>query len=201
MSRLRNASMAMTRVVRVSLTLACLASASLTTACRTPAAEQQPAGRRPRRNPQMHRRRREYVHRAGGADAFERGPCYGRCPVYAVALFADGSVHFDGRQHTQSLGIHKGAVPANDVAALTRRFQTEFSNIKDSLYVHEAPGCGQFMTDGPSIFLSFRDGTHTRTVRLDTGCTGAPPIIRQLAVAVDSIARTPTWVVGPGGNR
>jgi len=131
----------------------------------------------------------------------ERGPCYGRCPVYAVALFADGSVHFDGRQHTQSLGIHKGAVPANDVAALTRRFQTEFSNIKDSLYVHEAPGCGQFMTDGPSIFLSFRDGTHTRTVRLDTGCTGAPPIIRQLAVAVDSIARTPTWVVGPGGNR
>jgi hypothetical protein len=186
---------------RLALTLVCLASAGLTTACRTPAAEQQPAGETATAQPPGATTSTTAGATAPAVVILERGPCYGRCPVYAVALFADGSVHFDGRQHTQSMGIHKGTVPASDVAALTRRFQTEFPSIKDSLYVHEAPGCGQFMTDGPSIFLSFRDGAKTRTVRLDTGCTGAPPLIRQLAVAVDSIARTPTWVVGPGGDR
>ncbi|HEY0930141.1 MAG TPA: DUF6438 domain-containing protein [Gemmatimonas sp.] len=186
------------RVARLALVV-CFA-----TACRTPAAEQQPAGETATAQPAPAPTPAPAQSAGTTSPAvlmLERGPCYGRCPVYAVALFADGAVHFDGRQHVQSMGIHKGSVPASDVAALTRRFQADFAGIKDSLYVHEAPGCGQFMTDGPSIFLSFRDGAKTRTVRLDTGCTGAPPIIRQLAVAVDSIARTPTWVVGPGGDR
>jgi len=173
----------------------CLASA-----CRTPAAERQPVGDTvgetaatpsgsvPTEN-------------APAVMTLERGPCYGRCPVYAVSLFADGTVLFEGRQHVQQMGVHKGRVSASEVDALTRRFQVDFAGIPDSLYVQDAPGCGQFMTDGPGILLSFRDGTRTRTVRLDTGCTGAPRIIRQLATAVDSIARTPTWVAGPEGAR
>ncbi|WP_337171653.1 DUF6438 domain-containing protein [Gemmatimonas aurantiaca] len=172
-------------------------------ACRTPAAERNPGD-----STTMPAGTQSGTSSADGpatasmpaALLLERGPCYGRCPVYSVALFTDGSVYFDGRDHVGSSGIHKSAVASSDVAALLARFRQGFFALKDTLYTQDTPGCGNFVTDGPSINIALQDGTRSRRVRLDGGCTGAPALIRQFGAAIDSVARTSSWIVGNGGT-
>jgi len=124
----------------------------------------------------------------------ERGACFGRCPQYAVDLFEDGSVRFDGRKNVDSLGTYQASIKAKAVSGLQKEFVSAAFESADSVYAMGSPRCGQYVTDGPQMVLSALIGKALRTVRLDTGCTGAPRFLKTLAARVDSVARTTVWI-------
>lgn len=124
----------------------------------------------------------------------ERGACFGRCPQYGVDLFENGAVRFDGRKNVDSLGAHQATIKAKAVSALQKEFVSAAFATADSVYEMGSPGCGQYVTDGPQMVMSAMIGTSMHTVRLDTGCTGAPRFLKSLAARVDSVARTRVWI-------
>ncbi len=124
----------------------------------------------------------------------ERGACFGRCPQYAVDVFENGSVRFDGRKNVDSLGAHHASVKAKAVSALQKEFASAAFASADSVYGMGSPGCGQYVTDGPQMVISAMIGKTMHTVKLDTGCTGAPRFLKMLAARVDSVARTSVWI-------
>lgn len=123
----------------------------------------------------------------------ERGPCFGRCPEYAVELMDDGAVRFDGRKNVGAMGEQRATIAATDVSALVKQFADAGFASADSAYVEGSPHCGQYFTDGPSAVLSVLVGVTLKTVRLDAGCMGTPQYLKTLSAQVDSIARTSAW--------
>ena len=124
----------------------------------------------------------------------ERGACFGRCPQYAVVLFENGSVRFDGHKNVDSLGAHQSTVKSKAVSALRKEFVSAAFESADSIYAMGSPRCGQYVTDGPQMVISAMIGSSMRTVRLDTGCTGAPRFLKTLAARIDSVAGTHLWI-------
>lgn len=49
---------------------------------------------------------------------YQRTPCYGRCPVYTAAIYADGRVEYDGQRFVPLLGKHTLSLPPATVAGL-----------------------------------------------------------------------------------
>jgi hypothetical protein len=126
----------------------------------------------------------------------ERGACFGRCAEYVVELSADGVVRFEGRNNVRQLGEHRGTVAPAAVQALLQQFAKAGFATADSAYVEGSRGCGQYFTDGPRTRLAAMAGGTLKSVQLDAGCTSAPRYLNTLASAVDSVARTNTWITG-----
>jgi hypothetical protein len=141
-----------------------------------------------------------------GADAtlpvvqLERTVCFGTCPAYAVRLFANGAVEFDGRQHVAQPGPHSATVPPDSVRALVRRMESSGHLQADRAYEENAPGCGVYRTDLPQFTLTLRSGASTVSVRVDGGCVDTPRDLAALAADIDQIAGTRTWIEGRGGD-
>jgi hypothetical protein len=63
----------------------------------------------------------------------------------------------------------------------------------DSAYEYEAPHCGAYATDLPGTVIRIRADGRVHQVRHDYGCRGAPASLRQLALAIDSVAGVQRW--------
>ncbi len=119
--------------------------------------------------------------------SLERGPCYGRCPTYAVRVYADGSVEFVGHRFTAVLGAHTGHITPERLAALATAFEVaHFSSLK-SEYVNAT------VTDLP--YLTVSDGH--KTVRHALGDEHAPAVLVTLEDAIDRAVNISQWVDGP----
>jgi hypothetical protein len=55
---------------------------------------------------------------------YEVGPCYGTCPVYSVAVEADGTTHYTGERHTAVAGERTQAGDAATFRSLQQRLAT-----------------------------------------------------------------------------
>lgn len=126
----------------------------------------------------------------------ERGPCYGRCPEYAVTLTSDGMIRFEGRRNTRKTGTDSARVSPRAVTALLSRFdKAGFSGFADH-YTHGTPGCTRYIADLPTVTTTVARGRVTKRVERDGGCGGAPAALARLELAVDSVANTARWI-GP----
>jgi hypothetical protein len=131
----------------------------------------------------------------------ERMACFGSCPVYAVALWADGRVQWDGRAHVQTLGVQETRVAADDVAALLQRLQAPRAMDGDVVFEEGVPECGRHLPDGPrfALAVSTPDGAR-HSVRFDAGCLDAPRHYTTLADEVDIVAGTRAFIEGVTGE-
>lgn len=130
----------------------------------------------------------------------ERGACYGRCAEYAVALFDDGMVFFDGRRAVAATGVHRRRIAASAVQALLDRHAAAIFAVGDTLYAEGRPGCGKYRPDGPTLRLTVSQGARRRTMTFDSGCEAAPRSIPTFATAIDSVAGTAMWTTTSGGS-
>jgi hypothetical protein len=129
-----------------------------------------------------------------------RAPCFGGCPVYAVALWADGRVQWDGRGQVRDSGVHESRIPADSVAALVQRLAGPAAITRDHTYEEGAPACGRYFPDGPRFELAVVTPEGARfTVRVDAGCTEAPRLFTTLADEVDRVAGTRARITGAEG--
>jgi hypothetical protein len=101
----------------------------------------------------------------------ERTPCFGWCPVYAVALAPDGGVAFRATGAEGEL-VRRWKIQPESVVQLGRDFaQAGFFRTSD--VVPPLPACGSAATDHPTIVLEVRDTSTTHRVHYYTGCLGA----------------------------
>lgn len=124
----------------------------------------------------------------------ERGPCYGTCPVYSVAVDADGGVTFEGERHVASTGTSTHTIEPAAAAALMQSLAADgFFELSDR-YVYKAAACGPYHTDAPVVTLTLVLDGRTKTVEHDYGCQGAPASLGRMQARIDSVAGVSRWI-------
>ena len=133
------------------------------------------------------------VSTAGTAVTLERGPCFGTCPVYRVSLAGMAQVGFVGTRFVGRVGTDTSRVAPEVVDRLVRSLDAAgFFALADT-YVPDAPACGLYHTDAPTVSITVRASGRDKTVRHDHGCAGAPAELTRLEHLIDSVAGTARW--------
>ena len=134
---------------------------------------------------------------AEGSDStlitLERGPCYGTCPVYTVTISGSGALRFVGTRFTTQIGEAAGEVPPARVDSLVAELRAGgYFELADA-YLADAPACGLYATDSPTVVSSVRAGGVRKEIRHDYGCSGAPPGLAGFERRIDEVAGTTRW--------
>ncbi len=118
--------------------------------------------------------------------SLKRTPCFGRCPVYTVELFADGRLHFVGDANVRERGEHEGKLTAEQLAAVTARIDaSDFAKWKTSYEKHT-------VSDLPGAVLTWNG----KTIRHYHGDESAPVDLMALETELDALLGTSVWIRG-----
>jgi len=126
----------------------------------------------------------------------ERGPCYGSCPSYSVAIDATGAVRFVGEKSVTGRGVpcqgeHQWKIPANAVARLAAK-------VDASGFFGFKPAYRAGMTDMPTFTVTVTRRGRTRTVTDYVGLSvGMPQAMVELENAIDEAATDRPCVLRP----
>jgi hypothetical protein len=128
------------------------------------------------------------------AVTLERTPCFGTCPVYAVAISRSGTVRFTGKHHVAQSGDATATIPAARVDSLLAELEAGgYFGFADA-YVMSSPACGMYATDSPTVITSATREGVTKTIRHDRGCSAAPQELSRLEQRIDEVAGTARWI-------
>jgi hypothetical protein len=127
----------------------------------------------------------------------QRGPCYGRCPVYSVVLTADGVVRWHGEHFVEQRGDAEAMITTGAFAKLWRRMnEEEFAELPDNWPKYPSPFCETYATDHSSaiVMLSATD-VAARVVDYH-GCYGNARVeaFRKLEDRIDEVAGSKRWI-------
>ncbi|HEY0180866.1 MAG TPA: DUF6438 domain-containing protein [Dokdonella sp.] len=130
------------------------------------------------------------------AFALQRTACFGDCPVYSVAVEAEGHVICIGSEHTRELGVRTSRIEPQ-----VRRRIVEALRVLASMqnsYEFEKDGCGRTWTDQPSVMLSVHSSRMDKHVVLYYGCQGGRVAddtrkIDALAREIDEAVASQRW--------
>jgi hypothetical protein len=123
----------------------------------------------------------------------ERTPCFGRCPVYRVAISASGRVSFVGKNFVAQQGEASGQTPKERLDSLLGEIEQQgFFEFADR-YVAGAPACGPYATDAPSAITEVTHAGRHKRIEHDYGCSEAPPALGVLERRIDEVAGTGQW--------
>jgi hypothetical protein len=119
---------------------------------------------------------------------FERGPCFGICPVYTVRVFDDGLVEYDGQRLVKESGKRAKTLTAGEMQELRAVFvDNDFRSLKP-----DCCNCKDF-TDASSATIEVRTGATTQKIHHYHGCRAAPSSLQQIELSIDRIIGTETW--------
>lgn len=118
----------------------------------------------------------------------ERGPCFGFCPVYKVAVFTDGTVEYEGDKFVKLTGPHEGKIGLDKVSALRDLFEK-------SGYAQWQDAYEQMtVTDLPTAVTSYTKDGSTKTIRHYLGDRTAPPQLTEVEDGFDKIIEIQQWI-------
>jgi hypothetical protein len=111
----------------------------------------------------------------------ERGACFGFCPIYTVALFADGTIVKTGIANVKDLGVQILKVDATEINSVIQRAQAlGYFDWQDSYDK-------QVMTDQVTVISSIRlDDQFKRVVRYN-GDPNAPVGLTWIEDSIDQV--------------
>jgi hypothetical protein len=124
----------------------------------------------------------------------ERAPCFGTCPVYEVSVFRNGTVRFLGKQHVKQQGAASASISPGAVDSLVAELEAGGYFAFADEYVMDAPACGRYATDSPTVTTSLNADGRTKRIRHDYGCSEAPPALARLEQRIDEVAGTSRWI-------
>jgi hypothetical protein len=121
----------------------------------------------------------------------QRGPCHGSCPVYAVSIYPDGRVEYEGRLFVGACGRHVGSITPAAHARLGSEFQAAhyFSSEYDDPNDLQTRG-----VDGAQLRVEV--GRHYRQVSR-SGPRGRIPRLALLEKLIDDVGQTARWTTCP----
>jgi hypothetical protein len=126
----------------------------------------------------------------------ERGPCYGSCPSYSVAVDATGAVRFVGEKSVTGSGVpcqgeRRWKIPASAVAKLEAK-------VDASGFFGFKPAYRAGMTDMPTFTVTVTRRGSTKTVTDYVGLSvGMPQAMVDLENAIDETANDRACVLSP----
>jgi hypothetical protein len=127
------------------------------------------------------------------AITLERTSCFGHCPVYRLAVSADGKVSYEGTANVKHLGAASGEVPANRVNALLDELdKAGYFSFADR-YTPAEPTCGRYATDLPSTITSASLNGRSKRIVYDHGCGAAPGALTVLEQRIDEVLGSSRW--------
>jgi hypothetical protein len=117
----------------------------------------------------------------------ERTACFGTCPIYTVAIYADGTVVYNGERFVDVTGQQTGSIDPETVKQLVAGFEAAgYFDWNDSY-------TDMHVTDQPTITTSItRDGI-TKQIARYTGDSSAPLALPYLENWIDLAANTSQW--------
>ena len=121
----------------------------------------------------------------------ERAPCFGMCPVYGVAVFADGTVVYLGIQHVSETGVRISNVDASEVeflAMLTADFG--YFGWEDAYSL-------QIITDQPYAITSLNWEDQYKQINRYDGDPNAPIGLVRFEDSIDRLVNVAQWVGTP----
>lgn len=127
------------------------------------------------------------------AVTLERTPCFGRCPVYSVAITKSGLVRYEGKRFVADSGSESARIDPSAVESLLAELDRGGYFGFDDRYVSGAPACGPYATDLPSAITSVDDGDRSKQIQHDHGCSHAPALLSSLEKRIDEVAGTSKW--------
>ena len=127
------------------------------------------------------------------AVTLERTPCFGRCPVYSVAIMKSGLVRYEGKRFVADSGADSARIAPAAVESLLAELDRGGYFGFDDRYVSGAPACGPYATDLPSAKTTVDDGNRSKEIQHDHGCSHAPATLSSLEKRIDEVAGTSKW--------
>ena len=118
----------------------------------------------------------------------ERAPCFGMCPVYGVAVFADGTVVYLGIQHVAETGVRIANVDASEVEFLA--MQTADFGYFD----WEDEYSLQIITDQPYAITSLNWEDQYKQINRYDGDPNAPIGVVRFEDSIDRLVNVAQWV-------
>lgn len=120
-----------------------------------------------------------------------RSGCYGKCPVYSIAISDTGIVKYKGENNLGSIGNKGASVSQEQVSQLLAEFdRVHFFSLDDRAFEH--------CSDTPTVTVSIANGRERKTVTSNTYCTGARPGPQfdfvTAAEKIDEIVGSNRWV-------
>ncbi|MDX6527970.1 MAG: hypothetical protein QOH41_260 [Blastocatellia bacterium] len=134
----------------------------------------------------------------------ERTVCYGTCPVYNLAISADGKVVFEGKASVKTKRRAEGRITPNQLSELIRAFnKADYFSLNDR-YDGQSGGCPTGVTDNPSAITSIRSNGRAKKIYHYYGCRELdsgdglgkvwPQALFQLEAQIDQIVGSDKWI-------
>lgn len=123
----------------------------------------------------------------------ERTPCFGRCPVYTIAVSSSGKVTYNGRANVNQLGTISAQIPREKVEALVDELDRAGYFTFADKYVPAEPACGNYATDLPSVISAVMHRGRSKTIVHDYGCGSAPAALVVLERRIDEVLGSERW--------
>lgn len=115
--------------------------------------------------------------------ALDRGPCFGKCPVYSLKIYSDGLATYDGRPFAKKLGKYEKHLDKNEVKKLDKAFKdANFFDFQD-IYVSE-------IVDLPMVKIYHNNGKQSKSVE---GREDRPAKLMELQFMLEKIAESEDW--------
>ena|SRR3974390_2673288 len=95
----------------------------------------------------------------------ERTACYGVCPIYKVALLADGTVIFEGQRNVKISGTVKSRITQAQMEELAEEFEKIGYFELDNEYTFGNKACLKFLTAAPSAITSITMNRKSKIVK------------------------------------
>lgn len=119
--------------------------------------------------------------------ALERGPCFGKCSQYSVAIYGSGRVEFNGRRYVCAPGHRTAQASVADVRSLLEQMLA-----LGYFDFYWRPGSKPSLSD--TVISSLNHDGYYRRVEHHIGDREAPLFLRELEERIDSVAGTWRWL-------
>jgi hypothetical protein len=126
----------------------------------------------------------------------QRGACENRCAVYRLAIFADGSVIWEGRHFVRQSGLVKSGISQAVLSKLIADLEAGgFFQLQTNYGYGTIAGCASIDPAGPAAILSVSNQGRSKTVLHHHRCVGPEPDrVTKLEDAVDRAVGTVKWI-------
>lgn len=118
----------------------------------------------------------------------ERTACFGMCPVYGLAIFADGTVIYLGVRHVEQPGVYMTTVEASEVEFLAMQMaDSDYFNWEDEY-------TWQIVTDQPYAITTLAWQDQYKEITRYDGDPNAPVGLVRFEERIDQLVDVSQWV-------
>ncbi len=116
----------------------------------------------------------------------------GRCPVYGVSVFTDGSVVYQGGANVAFIGQRRSKIPEANVATLVSAIE-KMDFLDTPEHCCDCPDA----PDNPKaakLVIDYRPGGVEKEIVVDDRCKSVPDVVRGLAGQIQAVTAVATLV-------